>query len=71
MHCDRLWSFSKDVYTDRGGNRWKDGVYVADDDRGMLGGSDDGPQDSEGRAVVDDEHLGLRHIPLLSDPKLP
>ena len=42
-----------------------------DDDRGMLGGSDDGLQRSEGRATVDDEHLCLRHIPLLSDPKLP
>ena len=74
MHYDRLWSFSKDVYTDRGGNRWEDGVqgvHGEDDDRGMLGGSDDGPQDSEGRAAADDEHLSLRHIPLLSDPKLP
>ena len=75
MHYDLLWSFSKDVSTDRGGNRWEDDVQGVhgeeDDDRGMLGGSDDGPQDSEGRASVDDEHLSLRHIPLFSDPKLP
>ena len=54
-----------DVCTDKGGSDCKASEHGVDDGMGMLSDSYDELGRREGRTATDDEHLHLRHNPLL------